>query len=332
MMNCEEMEGLIAASLYETLDEADNDTLQSHLAECVSCRAELASLRALVGAMPVEPAIFQGDLLPAIREELRRTDSSAWLRGWKRFGLGLAAAVMLSFVFILTQGRHVEAPTDEVALRSPVDPTVAEARKLIASGNAGSALALLNDALAAERSGNRAGLLQLEVAELEFSTFRRYQEAYDAYKVVFEQNASAWTQSPGIVKERFDLLTEAHEANFEPLYQIDAALKQGESGMPALEQVMARYPGRGVAQAAMETMVAMSNVEGLGALEDVRSRCTNPVAVAQLDVRLGEGYCAGDLDPAKGKALLHAVAESPYEVPAQMAKDVLARLETGEGR
>jgi hypothetical protein len=47
-------------------------------------------------------------------------------------------------------------------------------------------------------------------------------------------------------------------------------------------------------------------------------------------VRLGEGYCAGDLDPAKGKALLHAVAESPYEVPAQMAKDVLARLESGE--
>lgn len=330
MMNCEEMEGLIAASLYETLEAADDDTLQAHLAACVSCRTELASLRALVGAMPAEPAVFQGDLLPAIREELRRNDSSAWFRGWKRFGLGLAAAVILSSAFILTQGRHVEAPTDEVALRSTVDPTVAEARGLVASDNAAGALALLQDALATEPDARRAGMLQLEVADLEFSALRRYDAAYDAYNIVRDRYASAWTESSGIVKERFDLLTEAREANFEPLYQMDAAVKQGESGMPVLEQVMARYPGRGVAQAAMETMVAMSNVEGLGALEDVRSRCTNPVAVAQLDVRLGEGYCAGDLDPAKGKALLHAVAESPYEVPAQMAKDVLARLETGE--
>jgi hypothetical protein len=283
-----------------------------------------------VGAIPAEPAIFQGDLLPAIREELRRSPAIPWFSGWKRLALGLAAAMLLSCVFILTQGRHVEAPTDEVALHVPVDPTVAEARGLVASDNAAGALALLQDALAKEPDADRKGVLQLEVANLEFSAFRRYEAAYDAYEVVREQFASAWTQSPGIVKERFDLLTEAREAGFEPLYQIDAALKQGESGMPALEQVMARYPGRGVAQAAMETMVAMADGEGLGALEDVRSRLTNPVAVAQLDVRLGEGYCAGDLDPAKGKALLHAVAESPYEVPAQMAKDVLARLESGE--
>ena len=331
MMNCEEMEGLIAASLYETLEAADNDTLQTHLAECVSCRTELASLRALVGAMSAEPAIFQGDLLPALREELRRSDFKGWHRGWRRYVLGFSAAAMLACVLTLTQGRHVDAPTDNPVARASVDPTVADARALVASDNAAGALALLKDALATEVDAARAGMLQLEVAELEFSALRRYDAAYDAYSVVRDRYAGAWTESPGIVKERFDLLTEAREANFEPLYQIDAAVKQGDGGIPTLEQLMARYPGRGLAQAAMETMVAMSNVEGLGALEDVRSRLSNPVAVAQLDVRLGEGYCAGDVDPAKGKALLHAVAESPYEVPAQMAKDVLARLETGTG-
>ena len=76
--------------------------------------------------------------------------------------------------------------------------------------------------------------------------------------------------------------------------------------------------------------MAMVDGEGLSRVEAVRSRCTNPVALAQLDVRIGEGYCTGNLDPAKGKALLHAVADSPYAVPAQMAKDVLARLESGE--
>jgi len=324
------MEGLIAASLYETLDAADNEALQGHLAACASCRAEQVSLQALVGAMPPEPATLKGDLLPAIREELRRSDVGGWRRGWKRYLLGCSAAAMLACVLTLTQGRHVEAPTDETVARASVDPTVAAARALVASDNAAGALALLKDALAVEVDMARAGMLQLEVAELEFSAFRRYDAAFDAYSVLKDRYASAWTGSPGIVKERFDLLTEAREANFEPLYQIDAALKQGDGGIPALEQLMARYPGRGLAQAAMETMVAMSNVEGLGALEEVRSRLSNPVAVAQLDVRLGEGYCAGDVDPAKGKALLHAVAESPYKVPAQMAKDVLARLETGE--
>ncbi len=332
MKHCEEMEGLIAASLYETLDAAGDAALQTHLLDCPTCRAELSSLRALVGAMPAEPAVFQGDLLPAVREELRRSDPMPWFSGWKRYVLGLSAAVLISCVIILTQGRHVDAPTDDVALRSEVDPTLVEARGLVASDNAAGALTVLREALATERDAGRAGELQLEVAELEFSVFRRYEAAYDAYKVVRDNYVDAWTRSPGIVKERFDLLTEADEANFEPLYQIDKAIKQGESGMPELEQVMARYPGRAVAEAAMETMVAMADGEGLAGLEEVRDRLSNPVAVAQLDVRLGEGYCAGDLDPAKGKALLHAVAESPYEVPAQMAKDVLARLETGEGR
>ncbi len=330
MKQCEEMEGLIAASLYERLEPANDELLRAHLAECAACRSEFASLQALVSAIPAESAPFQGNLLPAIREELRRSPDPSWSVWWNRYLLGLTLAVLFSCVLILTQGRHVEAPVDDHAVTRAPDPAVAAARSLLASENATGALALLQDALASEPDPDRKGMLQLEVAELEFSAFRRYEAAYEAYNVVREQFAAAWTRSPGLVKERFDLLTEARDAGFEPLYQIDNALKQGEIGMPALEQVMARYPGRGVAQAAMETMVAMSNAEGLGALEDVRSRLTNPVAVAQLDVRLGEGYCADNVDPEKGKALLHAVAESPYEVPAQMARDVLARLETGE--
>lgn len=330
MSNCRNMEEIIATSLYETLDAADHEALHAHLAGCDLCRQEYESLKALVGAISADPVVFQGDLLPVIREELRRSMPRGWFQGWKRFALGLSTAVLASSIFILTQGRHVEAPTDSVASYTAEDPTLANVRNLVAADRAPAALAMLNDALANESDADRAGLLQLEVADLEFSTFRRYDAAYRAYRIVRDQYADAWTQSPGIVKERYDLLTEAQDANFEPLYQIDTAAKQGESGLPALERIMARYPGRSVARAATETMLAMTDGEGLVGLENVRERLSNPVAVAQLDVRLGEGYCAGDLDPAKGKALLRSVADGPYEVPAQMAKNVLARLEAGE--
>lgn len=329
MTNCRNMEEIIAASLYETLASADQSTLDTHLDECAECRAEYTSLRAMVGAIPAKPADFQGDLLPAIREELRRGAAPGWFGGWKRYLAGacvLIAVAMWGFVGIDQKG----SPETVAEAPSELEATLAEARSLVAANNPTGALTVLQTALAAPMDSTSTGALQLEVANLEYDAFRRYGAAYDAYRVVREGYSDVWSQSPGVVKERFDLLTETREANFEPLYQIDAAVKQGESGMPALEQVMARYPGRGVAQAAMETMVAMSDVEGLAGLEKVRERLSNPVAVAQLDVRLGEGYCADNLNPEKGRALLHAVAESPYEVPARMAKDVLARLETGE--
>lgn len=327
MTNCRNMEELIAASLYEALEPDDNLALQRHLADCAACRAEYASLQVFVGQLAPVPVVFQGDLLPAIREELRRTEGYSRLSGWMRglVGVGVVLLVVGGSVFVVV-GSGGENP-GQIAKVQPVDGPLAEARRLAAADDASGALKVLKVALEAAPN---AGELQLEVAELEYANFHRYEAAYDAYKAVREGDPEAWTQSPGIVKERFDLLTEARAASFEPLYQIDAAMKQGESGMPALEEVMARYPGRGVAQAAMETMVAMADGEGLDRVEDARSRCTNPVAVAQLDVRLGEGYCTGNLDPAKGKALLHAVADSPYTIPAQMAKDVLARLEAGK--
>lgn len=331
MTSCRNMEEIIAASLYETLVPADQSTLDSHLATCAACRAEYASLQAVVGAMPAESAVFQGDLLPAIRESLRRGSAQGWFVGWKRYvGLVFVAIAACLSVFVLLRPKESQETVANVP--SKLDATLAEAQGLVAADNPTGALALLQTALETPLDAASAGVLQLEVANLEYVVFYRYDVAYDAYSVVRDRYPDTWSQSPGLVKERYDVLTEARDANFEPLYQIDAAVKQGESGMPALEQVMARYPGRGLAQVAMETMVALSDVEGLGALEDVRSRCSNPVAVAQLDVRLGEGYCADNVDSEKGKALLHAVAQSPYEVPAQMAKDVLARLETGDGR
>ncbi len=329
MTNCRKMEGLLAASLYETLEPDDNLALQSHLADCAACRAEHASLQAFVGQLAPAPVEFQGELLPAIREELRQTGRQPWFSRWAQVLVGACIFVVVSRVLIAVNGPDKAKP-ENIARVQPTDTSLAEARRLVAADDASGALKVLKAALDTAPHAAIAGELKLEVAELEYIHFHRYEAAYDAYKSVREVHPEAWTQSPGIVKERFDLLTEARDANFEPLYQIDNALKQGESGMPELEQVMARYPGRGVAQAAMETMVAMVDGEGLGRVEAVRSRCTNPVALAQLDVRLGEGYCTGNLDSAKGKALLHAVADSPYAVPAQMAKDVLARLESGE--
>ena len=76
-------------------------------------------------------------------------------------------------------------------------------------------------------------------------------------------------------------------------------------------------------------MASVVEGEGVAVWEELKGRCTNPLAMAQLDVRLGEGYIVEGNDVARGRMLLEDVAKGPHEVPAKMAAAVLARLEPG---
>ena len=49
MSACEEYEGLIAQSLYETLTEVETTDLSAHLAGCEGCSAERESLSLQIG-------------------------------------------------------------------------------------------------------------------------------------------------------------------------------------------------------------------------------------------------------------------------------------------
>ncbi len=329
MNSCRDMEGLIAASLYEPLEPAEEQRLQAHLASCTTCAEEHGQLLSLVAAIPNEPAVFTGDLRPILRENLaRERRHTAWSFWLGRF-LVTTAFLMCSggFYLYLTDGT-IDKPTDVVA--SHFDQTLSDVQALVQSGDTVAARNRLEASLAEVTDSAEKGKLQLEMADLEYGGFARYEMSYNIYKEVRADYPDVWAASSGATKERFDLLTEARDAQFQPLYDMDAAVAQGEQGIGTLEKIMAKYPGRTLASEALTTMASLVEGEGLGRLENLKAHCTNPIAVAQLDIRLGEGYWKEQHDPDRGRALLEGVASGPHEIPAKMANETLARLEQGD--
>lgn len=329
MSKCRNVQGALAASLYEALGEEEQRTVDAHLESCAACRAQHQTLQQLTNTISVTPIPFEGDLLPAVREELRRTAPSGWGRRWA--GLGAAAlVVMAGFAALHYAGNTPDGPEAmAVADLSPTEQILQRVQERLDADDHSGAMAVLEDALAEATGTPNAGPLQLAKANLEYDVFHRYEEAYREYRALREAYGETWTTTDPHIKERFDLLTEARDGGFEALYQMDNARTQGGAALPVLEQVMARYPGRQLAREAMNTMVALVEGSGVEALEAVKSRCSNPMAVAQLDVYLGERYCVENKDSTRGLTLLHGVADGALEVPARMARDVLARLEPG---
>lgn len=330
MKACRDFEGAIAASLYESLEPEEGAALEQHLDACPACRRELEDLRAFTAALPRESFSFQGDLRPVLRAEVARQSRGGWWGLTYRFGLIAVVAGLAGAVILLAP--EPGTPRDSVASveTNPIDRLAEEARGLIASGRSAEAMALLEGAVADAADPQTAGAIHLLIADIEYGDLRRYEESFDRYGIVRNNFQSAWAASPGAIKDRYDILAEAAETDFDPLYKIDTAKNMGAQGMPLLEQTLARHPGRGLARVAVETMVALAQGEGVQRLENARAQCSDPLAVAQLDVFLGERYCTEGLDPDRGRALLHAVAGSPLEVPARMANEALAKLETSD--
>lgn len=327
MGSCRNAQGLVAASLYETLSETDQIALNTHLAGCPRCAKEMETMKALVGEIPLRTESFAGDLLPALREALREeavaTRHSRWTMG--SFALSCVVFGLIS-LYLFSAGSDAQPPVDE---RSPISLALEEAGLLSQSGQEMEARQVLENALAYHGDGPTAGVLYLEMASLEYNAFHRYEEAYSIYSMVRDEYSDVWAQCHGLLKDRFDLLTEARDSGYEALYAIDAARSQGEEGIPKLETIMARNPGRSIANEALQTMITVIEDDGVSGLETLRTRFTNPVAVAQLDVRLGERYWQEENNPERGKELLEAVVQGPHEVPAQMAAAVLDRLQLG---
>jgi len=329
MTSCQKAQALIAAALYETLDASDTAALDGHMSVCPACAAEMRRLQALVNTVPCEPITFAGDLGPAIRARIAEEGRGARFRWTTPLGLLAAASLLLVLGGYYLNTSPVAPGESHLAIApNAVDEIIAETQALMVQGEFVAARGVLEAGIERVGNGPEAGELTLHMADLEYSFFNRYENSFNLYESVRMAHSDVWTQSSGAVKERFDLLTEAREASFQTLYQIDAAQNQGEQGIPALEAIMARYPGRALAGNALTVMASLVDGEGLDAFEELKGRVTNPVALAQIDIRLGEGYWLERQNPARGREILETVAQGPHDVPAKMAAAVLARLES----
>ena len=340
MWHCKTYRGDLAAALYEPLEAEAQARLDAHLAQCAACRAEDQALRAFVDAIPSNGAAFEGDLLPALREELRHTAP-----GTRRFAWGIlapvtvavAAAVVAVVVVALTlMAPHQEdsAAPGHIAVSQPVDVAAparaiaGAARTLAASNNFVAAQGLLTNAL--ENEVPAAGTLRLALADIEFEHGQRYAEAYGAYQTLKRDFPAVWAASPAETKDRFDLLSEVRGDNFDPLYRLDAV-----HTFEQLEKILALSPERQMlASLAVARMAEIIQAEGapdtgirVAALEAVRARCTEPLAVAQLSIALGDVYWKELKDPLRARSHYEEAASATHLALAQRAEAALSELD-----
>lgn len=334
MFECRKVRGLIAAALYEPLAPAEQARLEAHLGRCAVCRREAESLGALVRKISTPPADFQGDLLPAIREQLSANEYRRTGYSW-RWAVPLAAMLVLglSVVAGVRLAPSGTAPQMVKVEASPVEMTLVEARKAMKSDFAG-ARGLLQRALAEYPEDARAGDAQQLLAELEFSHGQRYKEAYAAYETLRTRYNSTFAANPESVF-RLNLLDEARAADFEPLYAFDTARSSTGDAVKQLEKVVSRYPGTLVASLGVNAMVDTLVQESPGdaqtraaALETLRGRCTDPMAAAQVNLALGSLYWEQMHDAEKARPVYAAVADSPHAILAQLARRALSEIDS----
>jgi tetratricopeptide (TPR) repeat protein len=339
MFGCRKYQSWIAAALYEPLDEAEQSQLDCHLAACPRCRAEASALGALRLAIPSEPVVFTGDLLPALRARIAEGAPSAF--PWRRFAAVMASLLVVAAVTGVWLGRQgsasVEPRMAATASDSALSPMLAKADALIAQHDYASALQTLNAALKRYPNDSKAGDAALRVADLQFASLQRYADAYAAYQTVRSRYPEAWRTSPGAVKDRFDLLAENHGENFAALHALDAARDNSADPVGQLEKVVAHYPGRLVAWQAVNSMreKVCGARDGGGdikaaALESVRARCSDPVAVAHINVELGDTYWHEMHDPGRARVVYYEALQSGHGDLAGLARVALNEIDQGQ--
>lgn len=352
-MGCRKYRGLMAQSLYEAPAPGESAALERHLDACARCREEYAGLRAIVEGVPAEAAVFTGDLLPVLRARIAEeamapavSASGIWRWAWRGAAAGLAVVAGAAFLARMEPATVPRAPETQVASIAPapethvsaLDETLSRADALERSREYTAALALLEEALASAPEDPRAGEAQLRVARIEFEHLRRYPRAHAAFETLARAYPETYREHPRGI-QAYELLAEARTNDFDALYALDAARNDTRAALPRLEEVIARFPGTYVATLAVEEMARRVGAElsgpefsKLAALEAVRAHCTDPVAIAQVQLALGDAYYLERRDVARAEDLYTAASQSGHPELEARARDALARLGTAPGR
>ena len=347
-MKCRNVRGLIAASLYDDLTEVERTDLDGHLASCAACRAERDSLKKLKDCMADSVPPLDCDLAPALRRRMAQpTDSRLQttdyrLRSWRLAFAAAACLAVIALVSYSVYGPSIPNPKSEISnlksqisdLKSPAATALDQAAVLAANRDFTGAYKVLKQVVEAHPADPMAAEAQLKCADIAFAELHWYPEAYTAYNTLWKDYYSVFSASPES-EDRLDLLAEVREKDkdYAPLYALDAAGRGTDDKFAQLEKVVARYPATFVAHLAVNEMAELVAEQAqltadtrVLAMERARDRCTDPVAVAQLKVELGQIYWKELNNPGKARDFFHEVAQSDNVVLAQLAKDALAGL------
>ncbi len=335
------VEALLAASLYEPLVGAERRMLEIVLEGDSQLRSEAEALGRVRRMVRLETPEFTGDLVPLLHARLLEVvpQRGAWI-SW-RWISGATVAVgagVIMFVSVLGGPDSVTAPSvrtspvaPQVAL-SPVKEAISKANDLMASRNLLGARTVLDRALANNPGNAAAGEAQQLLANLEFSEFQRYPEAYAAYDTLRTRYPEAFMNSPESV-QRFNLLDEARRSGYAPMYALAAIRNNPANAFEQCERLVAQYPDSLVASMAMNEMRVMvglpEQLDGashVAALERVRNKCSDPSAVAQVTLALGNVYRDDLCDTRRARLFYNEAASSGHSAVVTRAQEALAKL------
>jgi hypothetical protein len=347
-MNREDYEGLMAQACYEPLSTEEQAALDAFLAEDPEARKEFEELRAFAESLPSETPAFTGDLLPGLKREIEDLHIKpgtvpgprSWF-GWRpAAGVAAAAAVVVG---LLQWQTPVSAPTVaendrpvQHASLSPTAQTLQNVRGMLDQQDYTDAYQTISETLASDPSDKQAaGELQYLLANLEFGHFQQYDRAHEAYETLKQKYwDTAWQKDPQSAT-RLDILAEAAQDDYVPLHTIRRAVDRGDAGFQDLEMVLAKNAGEQSLVAAL-AVDAMRELAGgletpggafeVAAYEKVLRRCTNPLAIAQLNHTLGEMYWKTIDDRAKAMDLFQQVANCDHPQLAGQACEQLDQL------
>ncbi|MFA6241582.1 MAG: tetratricopeptide repeat protein [Candidatus Hydrogenedentales bacterium] len=341
------LEAALAASLYDDATPHERDSLESALSRDPVLRNEYDSLRVLRNSIPLDRPELKIDLTPLIRRRLEEVPVHS---GGRRLALALGT---VSCVLILAalgwnhSGKSTEpgiqiATSQHTGVPTMLGSLFQETDALVKQGDLATAFQKLSDSLAAHPDDPLAADAQLRLADLAFD-LKRYPEALAATTTLMTRYHSFVAQSPERERHtiaRRDLLAEAEAVQFASLYSLDTARRDRANPLGKLEDVIVGYQNSLVAEEAALDMGKLLLAESatlpdtenprLTAMTLARDRCSNPVAIALLEIKIGEIYQNDLRDFSSAEAHFMRAAANP--VLTQRAKTALASLAEAKSR
>ncbi len=335
---------LIAQAAYENLPEEEERTLNRLVKTYPELKEERDAYAALAERLRLPEAELPFDLLPRLNHRLDEERASTRISRWAGvYVMAAAVALLAAGVYFATMlfappgvvnDMNATSVARTLPPQTPLSLAVVDACKLVSASDAGAAADRIRALIAAHPDDAYLGEAQLILADVEYSYLQRYDLAFAAYDRLRVNYPQVFASSPEI-SFRHDLLAEARRENFAPLYALDRAREHPETAFAIYEHLIAQYPATTLASAAMDEMralvVASRPAEGAQtmteSLELVRQRCADPVAIAQLDLALGDIYARTLNDSEQARAHYMRATTSEHIALVHQAREALTRME-----
>lgn len=336
------LEGLLAASLYESLPENERNELGRALERSADLRRDAETLRRLSDSIPTDAPTLDVDLVPLLHARLAHMPQPE--RGKTRFVLATACiAFMVVVAATVFRSDYADpaapAPGSSSVAGGPpslLSQAIREADRCIAENQPGRAYEILVAGVKAQPGDPQIQDAQLRLADLAFE-LARYEEAlaaYDKLVAIYYRSGGAEPAQHRVVQRR-ELLAEAARDDFRPLDAIAIAMRGRDDAIEGLEQVITDNPGTFVADLAAESMgyALMEEIQAddvqtayLLGMESARTRCESPEAIALLDLKIGDLYRDDFRDFTAAEQYYRKAESSEAPVVAKRATDALGSL------